>query len=211
MLSKEQVEQNRVRFLKILSEVNIEGADMQGLVEYLDGGDFFNAPASTVYHCNYEGGLCYHSLNVYDNLVKLADIYCPDKYSKDTLIIIGLLHDISKTDYYEIYSINKKIYSDTGSKKDNKGRFDWFAEDGYKVKEVTERFLGGEHGFNSMVLVSRYIPLTFEESLAILHHHCNQGEAIQLKDLSAILNKYPLVTLVHSADFLSCFIVEVKR
>lgn len=208
MLTKEQIEQNKVTFLKLVSEIDVENADIQGLVDYLLNSDFFVAPASTQYHCNYEGGLCEHSLHVYDNLVKLADMYAPGKYSKNSLLITGLFHDISKTDFYEKYIMNKKVYSDSGSKHDNQGRFDWFAQEAYKVKDAEDRFLGGEHGLNSMLILTQYLPLTYEESLTIIHHHAGLGEAKQLWDLSAIMGRYSLVVLLHMADFISTFITE---
>ena len=47
------------------SLIKREGAEE--LLEYLcsNGSDFFTAPASTRFHGNYPGGLCEHSLNVY--------------------------------------------------------------------------------------------------------------------------------------------------
>lgn len=209
MLTKEQIEQNKNDYLKLISELGeIEGADTEGLANYLLSSDFFTAPASTQYHCNFEGGLCYHSLNVYKNLIKLADTYKPNAYPQASLITVALLHDLAKVDFYEKFIANKKYYHKDGSKHDNQGNFDWFAEESYKVKDAKDRFLGGEHGFNSMILANRYIPMTYEETLAILHHHVGFGESKQLFDLSAILNKYPLITLLHTADFLSTFIDE---
>ena len=208
MLNREQVENNKIKFLQLISEIDIPDADTQGLVDYLLGSDFFTAPASTQYHCNWEGGLCYHSLNVYETLSELADRYVPGKYSKSSLIVVGLLHDLAKVNFYEKFIMNKKVYTPNGSKHDNQGNFDWFAEEAYKVKDANDRFLGGEHGFNSMIIANRYIPMTYEETLAVLHHHAGLGESKQLFDLSAIMNKYALVPLLHMADFLSTFIKE---
>lgn len=209
MLTKEQIEQNKNEYLRLISLLGeIDGADTEGLVNYLLESDFFQAPASTQYHCNFEGGLCYHSLNVYKALIQLADSYKPGTYSRATLITVALLHDLAKVNFYEKYVANKKIYNPNGSKHDNQGNFDWFAEESYKVKDAKDRFLGGEHGFNSMVIANKYIPMTYEEMLAVLHHHVGFGESKQLFDLSAILNKYPLITLLHMADFLSTFITE---
>ena len=160
-------------------------------------------------HSNYEGGLCQHSLNVYDALCNLANMYAPNKYDYSSLIVVALLHDLAKVNFYEKYIMNKKHYHPAGTKHDNQGNFDWIAEEAFKVRDAKERFLGGEHGFNSMIIANRYIPMTYEETLAILHHHCGQGESKQLTDLSAILNKYPLITLLHMADFMSTFITEV--
>ena len=209
MLTAEQIEINKSRYLQLISTIEIEGADTQGLVDYLLTSDFFTAPASTLYHSNYEGGLCQHSLNVYDALCNLANMYAPNKYDYSSLIVVALLHDLAKVNFYEKYIMNKKHYHPAGTKHDNQGNFDWIAEEAFKVRDAKERFLGGEHGFNSMIIANRYIPMTYEETLAILHHHCGQGESKQLTDLSAILNKYPLITLLHMADFISTFITEV--
>lgn len=211
MLNKNQIEQNRAEFLKLLAEVNIEGARIQELVEFLDNGDFFTAPASTMYHNNYEGGLCEHSLNVYRNLVNLYELYKPNlpyTYDPSTLIVMGLLHDISKTNFYESYIMNKKIYSEKGSKSDNQGKFDWFAEQAYKTKDAHSRFLAGTHEENSMILVAKYIPLMEEEMVALLNHHGGIGNNNANYDLSAISNRYPLLPLLHAADYLSTFINE---
>lgn len=210
MLTPEQIEKNKIDFLKLIAEIDIEGADTQGLVDFLDCSDFFTAPASTQYHANYKGGLCEHSLNVYHNLVMLYNQYKDyvPEYDKNSLLVVGLLHDISKTNYYEMYVANKKIYSEKGTKHDNMGKFDWFAEEAFKVKDAHERFIGGTHGFNSMMLVGRYIPLMYEESVAILNHHAGMDDKNATYDLSAILNKYPLATLLHLADMASCYLIE---
>lgn len=210
MLTAEQIEQNKNEFIYLLSTIQIPGADIKGLVEYLLASDFFEAPASTLYHCNYAGGLCYHSLNVYKTLLDLTNLYVPGKYDKSTLIAVALLHDISKVNFYEKTIVNKKIYNEQGSKKDNLGKYEWVAEEAYKVKPAEERFLAGSHEENSMLIASRFIPFNMEEIVAIMHHHCNSNDGNQLYDLSAILNKYPLLTLLHSADFLSCFLKEAN-
>ena len=208
MLSNEQIEANKKQFLDLISSITIEGAYLEELIKFLQESDFFTAPASTQYHCNYTGGLCEHSLNVYNNLVKLANDYMPNTYTEDTLKVVGLLHDISKVNFYEIYVMNKKIYNEKGTKHDNQGKFDWFAQEAFKVKESHNRFLAGTHEENSMLLVSQYIPLNLEESVAILNHHSGLGNPNQNYDMSAILNRYPLLTLLHSADYLSTFINE---
>ena len=208
MLTKEQIEENKNTFLQLISKVNIPGADIKGLVDYLLANDFFTAPASTVYHCNYDGGLCYHSLNVYYTIKDLAALYTPGKYSDDTLIAVALLHDVSKVNFYEKTIVNKKVYNEQGTKHDNIGKFEWVAEEAYKVKPAEDRFLAGSHEENSMLIAGRFIPFTMEEIVAIMHHHCNSNDGNQLYDLSAILNKYPLLGLLHMADFISCFLKE---
>lgn len=208
MITNEQIEQNRMDFLKLISEIDIPNADTQGLVEYLDSTDFFDAPASTQFHCAYKGGLCQHSLNVYHRLVELANTYAPGMYDDNTLKVVSLFHDISKTNFYEPFVINKKIYNEKGTKSDNMGRFDWFAEDAYKIKDAKDRFLAATHGTNSFLILSRYIPLMDEEIIAIINHHAGMDDKTTNFDLTPIFNKYPLATLLHMADFLACYIDE---
>ena len=63
----DRVTENKNRFMEIYkTHINREGADR--LLTYLEKSDFFTAPSSTRFHCSYEGGLCEHSLNVYDCL-----------------------------------------------------------------------------------------------------------------------------------------------
>lgn len=212
VISPEQKEQNKATFISFLRQINIEGACIDELIDYLTNSDFFDAPASTKYHNSIAGGLCDHCLNVHRNILKFYEeahrVNPKIEYSMDTLIVVSLLHDLSKINFYEAYIQNKKIYSDQGTKHDNMGKFDWFAEEAYKVKEDTERMLGGDHGFNSMMLVNRFIPLTYEESVAILNHHCGFDNNFVNRELSSILNRYPLVTLLHMADWFSTYIDE---
>lgn len=208
MLTNEQIEQNRMDFLQLISEINIPGANTQELVEFLDGADFFDAPASTQFHCAYRGGLCQHSLNVYRHIVELANMYTPGCYDDNTLKVVALFHDISKTNFYEPFVVNKKIYNEHGSKSDNMGRFDWFAEDAYKIKDAKDRYLASNHGTNSFLILSRYIPLMDEEIIAIINHHAGMDDKSTNFDLTPIFNKYPLATLLHMADFLSCYVDE---
>ena len=44
-------------------------------METIEQSDFYIAPASTMYHGNYEGGLCDHSVHVFEELSNLNDYY----------------------------------------------------------------------------------------------------------------------------------------
>lgn len=211
MLSKEQIEKNKVEFLNLIQKIDIPGSDIQGLVDYIMASDFFTAPASTNYHNNFEGGLCDHSLNVFRCLKTLADTFKPNEYDESSIIAVSLLHDISKINFYEKYIMNKKIYSDKGTKHDNQGNFDWFAEEAYKVKDNTERFLAGEHGVNSLLIAARFIPFNLEESSAIINHHFISDTGSTIKDITPIYNKYGLAALLHLADMASVYLIENKK
>ena len=86
------------RFYEIVKYIKREGID--DLTAWLESTDFFVAPASTVYHQNYEGGLLEHSLNVYDNLVKLCEFYNVE-YTQEEIAIVALFHDLCKINTFE--------------------------------------------------------------------------------------------------------------
>ena len=88
-------------FLKLLRTVNREG--IEDIIHFLEKSDFFKAPASTRFHGDHEGGLVEHSLKVYEILKhkvehNIKGITVPE----ESIIIIGLLHDICKTNFYKV-------------------------------------------------------------------------------------------------------------
>lgn len=196
-------------FCKLLREVDRENANIESLIAKLEASDFFTAPASSKYHNSCRGGLVDHSLNVYRNLSMLVQRKgFEDVISKDSIIICGLLHDLSKMNYYEPTARNKKVYSDMGSKSDELGRFDWVSEMGWATKDKNDRFLFGNHEETAEFMVRRFIPLKVEESVAILNHHGGMGWDSTKTDISALYAKYPLACLLHLADILSTYVDE---
>lgn len=224
-LTKEQIQSNKDKFISLIMSIHREGANLEGLVKKLESSDFFYAPASAQYHCCYEGGLCEHSLNVYEQLVKIIESECTVAFSDDTgttylyektntifdsesLKIVGLLHDFSKMNFYEPTVFNKKVYSETGSKFDEQGKYDWVSQKSYKVKDRDERFLFGTHGQNSEYMTGSYIPLKLEESVAIIWHMGGMDNQNAVAEVSNIYNKYPLAAMIHLADMLATYIDE---
>jgi len=201
------LEANKNRFIEILSSVNRKGVDK--MIEYLEDSDFFIAPASTKYHCNFLGGLCKHSLNVYDNIVALNNLYNLN-INADSLVLVSLLHDVSKVNFYEEYFQNKKLYSPQGSKYDEGGRYDWVSVKSYKIKEPELRMVSGEHGFNSYMIIKNYINLSDEEITAIVNHHLGMDNGYCFKDMNEVCDRYPIVTLLHLADMCSVYFTENK-
>lgn len=229
MLTEEQIKQNKDKFIELVKSISVEGADINGLISFLEGSDFFVAPASTQYHGSYVGGLCQHSLNVYSNLLKIVDTFALNKtviksvtedgieveenivkrkYSEDTLKIIGLLHDLSKVNFYERYFQNKKIYSLEGKKSDEGGKFDWVTVESYKIIEPKDRMIAGSKGMNSFLLVSRFIPLNHEELVSIVNQYAGTDKIENTEDLHCILNKYNLVVYLHMADLVDTYNME---
>ena len=226
----EMVEANKQEFINILKKAlsNRKGANVDGLINKLLSSDFFVAPASTKYHGAYRGGLVDHCLNVYHNAMSLArnkhlineeleNVVIPEgepniqaPINSDSIAIVTLLHDMSKMNYYKINYFNKKVYCESGSKHDENGKFDWVSVPGYQTIPQEDRFLYGSHEETSEFMLRQFVPLTYEESTAILHHHFALSFD-SIKDVGVvgnIYNRYPLAVLLHVADTISAYIDE---
>ena len=181
MLTKEQIEQNKQTFIDLIRSIERD-FDKDKLINWLENSDFFYAPASTRYHSNFEGGLCAHSLSVYYSLEALCNTFASEskyveledgskkeeitcKYDKDSIIIVSLLHDISKANFYEKYTRNVKNES-TGK---------WESVEEYRVIDSKNRFIFGNHEETSEFMVRSFLSLKLEESVAILHHMGGSG------------------------------------
>ena len=237
-LSDDEIQKNREEFIKILSNAidKREGANAEALIKKLDKNEFFTAPASTRYHNSFKGGLCEHCLNVYYNAMSIAknkhilaiheqfpivdsegketgeyeDRVVEGYIEADSIAIVSLLHDMSKIGYYRVAYKNKKVYCEHGTKRDKGGRFDWVAIEGYETVPQEERFLYGSHEETAEFMVRQFIPLTYDESIAILHHHFGMSFD-SIKDIGTVANlynRYQLASLLHVADTVSTYIDE---
>lgn len=207
--TNEEIKSMEEEFKSLLRKINRPNANIEGLIEKLENSDFFYAPASSKYHNSCFGGLVNHSLNVYNNLTSLVKMKKLENIiSEESIIICALLHDMSKLNFYEQTSRNKKFYHPDGLKKDELGYFDWVAERGWSVKPDNKRFLYGSHEETSEFMVRCYIPLTLEESIAILHHHSGMSNDSTVKNLGSIYSRFPIANLLHVADMLATFTDE---
>lgn len=195
------ISKNKAQFIELL-ETNVKRDGIKDLIRNLESSDFFTAPASTQYHSAVPGGLCQHSLNVYNRLIKdlKSDFISLEKcpFSLETLAIVALLHDLSKMNYYETSERNTK---------DEKGN--WIKVPYIKVRD--DAFLFGTHSVNSFYQASFFICLTHEENIAILHHMGGKDYSDSINDsalTSKIFNQYPLALYLHIADIEATFIDE---
>lgn len=189
-MDKEKQKKLSDDFVKLLRTTNRDG--IEDLIRYLqDETDFFSAPASTKYHGAYEGGLLEHSMNVCAelNLDPQSRIYSPE-----STIIVSLLHDICKANYYGKETRNVKVNGE------------WVQKEVYTYQD--ELPLG--HGEKSLYLVSKFIKLTDEEAAAIRWHMGGFDSAFRGGDrgLNIAFEKYPLAVLLHLADMKATYIVE---
>lgn len=204
------IETNKETFCTFLKQIRRDGARIDDLIKKLENSDFFYAPASTKYHNSVRGGLCDHSLNVYYNLRSLVkNKHLESVISEETILICGLLHDISKINVYEESIRNKKVYHELGKKYDNLGNFDWVSEKTYQMKDIKDRFIYGNHEETSEYMIRKYIPLKLEESVAILTHHGSLSyDSVSIESVSQKYERYPLACLLHVADMISTYIDE---
>lgn len=161
---------NKEKYISILSKV----PNTERLIEWLCTTDFFTAPASTKYHNSFEGGLVAHSLEVYTELTTSKNA---KMFSSESLIKVALLHDICKANFYTVDYRNAKIDGQ------------WERVPFYAVKDD---FPYG-HGEKSVLLASRFIELTDEETMAIRWHMGAFDEAVKGGfNLSQVYEEYPL-------------------
>lgn len=210
-LKREELELLKTKYLHLIDSLTRDGVDKQGLIDYLYSVNFFEAPYSSQYSGSYKGGLLKHSLDTYENLVKIYKTFggtiLPENAGDptDTFIILGLLHDIGKADLYEEYFANKKIYSQFGNKSDENGKFSWVSVPAYKIKDSNSRFILGTSEENSLYLIQNFVPLYKEETAAILN--CKGGRDQSATDCTFMtaFTKYTLALYLFMADSKATF------
>ena len=211
-----EIQNNNIeRFEKLMERVQREGKDK--LMSYIrEKSDFYTAPASTKYHLSCEGGLLQHSLNVYDCLVaKKESPIWKDVLAtvpEESLIIMSLLHDICKTNFYVKTTRNQKTYDPEKVaaagfrqvKRDDMGEFVWETVPGYDVDDKLP--LG--HGEKSVFIINWFMRLSMTEMFAIRWHMGFSGDQSQYRELGAAMEKVPVVLALYEADLEASKILE---
>lgn len=203
-----EIQNNKETFIDLCHK-NIQRDGINNLLLYLEEkSDFYTAPSSTSFHLNEDGGLCKHSLNVFDTLCKLythvALPHINDKtspftkeISMESLAIVSLFHDLCKIKTYH----KKEKF-----KKDENGH--WIKYHGYEIKDD---FPFG-HGEKSVIMINWFMHLTSEEMLAIRWHmgmyDIGENGSQQRYAFYSASDKYLLVSLLQAADFLSSKLAE---
>ena len=197
---------NIERFEELLTATGREG--VAELLSFIRKSDFYTAPASTRFHSCHGGGLLEHTLLVFDCLIEKTKSgvwkKALDEIDTGSLAIAALLHDICKTYFYCTEYRNKKVYSDSGSKSDSNGRFDWESVPSYMVNDKMP--LG--HGDKSIIMISKYIELTKSEMYAIRWHMGFSEPKESWNALSSSIRMHPLVLALHEADLEATYLLE---
>ena len=189
------------RFIQVYNEnIKREGADK--LLEYLlsSSSDFFVAPASARYHSSFEGGLCEHSLNVFNCLVGYleSDHVKNDlklSYSMESIAIVSLLHDLCKINVY------KKGFRNVKEENGVWKRVDTF--------EYDDPMPYG-HGEKSVYMISPFMKLTREEAFAI-RYHMGYSSTEDPRNISAAFEMFPLAFALSVADSEATYFVEANH
>ena len=211
MLEEQDILQNKEDFINLLRSIKREGMETEKLITKLENSDFFYAPASTQFHNSFRGGLCDHCLNVCSNMLRLVEMNAEIlginvEEVRDSILIVSLLHDISKMNTYEVGVKNEKVYFAGGKKSDELGNFDWISKKVYKLRD--DRFVYGSHEATSEYMIRQFIPLTLEESIAIIHHMGSMSWDSAKDNIGEVFNKYWLALLLYQADMMSSYINE---
>lgn len=191
---------NKERFINIYKTyIHREGSEK--LLEFLlsKNSDFFDAPASARFHGNYDGGLCEHSLNVYDCLKdylsreRTKEIYHLN-YNDESIAIVALLHDLCKINCYKKGTRNVK---ENGQ---------WIQVPTYEFKDT----MPYGHGEKSVYMISGYMRLTREEAFAIRYHMGFSGSE-DSRNVGAAFEMFPLAFALSTADMEATYFIEGKK
>lgn len=208
------IQKAKDEFSMIYDRIERDGA--MALYDWMENEtDFFVAPASSKYHLCEPGGLCQHSINVYNRLKMFLDCEYGknNPYSEETIAIVSLLHDLCKTGFYEMDWKNQKNYDSEvvrnappkERKSDNRGEFIWESVPTYTIRE---QFIYG-HGEKSVYLVRNYMNLTDEEAQAIRFHMGSFTEADK-NNVGKVYAQSPLAFYLNMADGAATFLDEPR-
>ena len=181
-------------FESLLLSTHREGIDK--LIDYLKlKTDFFSAPASTRFHSSCPGGLLQHSMNVYKMLKAKSqtETWKSTLSREDTIIIVSLLHDICKANFYAVEMRNRKN------------------EDGvweqYPFYIIDDKNPYG-HGEKSVMMIMEFMKLTAEEKYAIRWHMGFSEPKENYNALGKAMEYYPIVVALHEADLEATYLLE---
>lgn len=182
------------KFIELLRSTNREG--MEELINFIvEKTDFFTAPASTRFHGCHEGGLLEHSMKVYEILDYKVKNNVIDLYAgADTIIIVALLHDLCKANFYKVDYRNAK-----------NARGEWEKVPYYTIDDT----IPYGHGEKSVMMLTEYIKLTPEEKYCIRWHMGFSEPKELYNTLGAAYKKYPLALMVNEADLEASYFFDL--
>lgn len=185
-----EVVMKRYNTIKKVITNNLDSERKEGfinLMNYLENEtDWLTSPASTKYHCSYEGGLVDHSVSVAETILKMTKLLAPE-IPYVSAVLVGLLHDIGKAGQYIMKppTVKQQQYGYPGSIAFNND------------------LVYMEHESRSLKIISKFMELTDEEWGAIEYH--NQP----WNGTSSAFRSNKLMTLLQNSDYWSTVYLEV--
>ena len=160
-------------------------------IKWLEGTDFYTAPASTKYHDSEPSGLLRHTLKVVSGVINLTTIDPFRSINVPEAILAAIAHDWCKINFYESFLRNVKN-EDTGV---------WEQVPSYRHKPSEYPF---GHGVTSLYIAEKLFKLSLEQALAIRWHmDIYDVSDYEKSDLFDAKEKYPMVRLLQMADQLA--------
>ena len=114
--------------------------------------------------------------------------------SDDTLIIIALLHDICKVNFYKVDYRNAK-----------NERGEWEKVPYYTVDDT----IPYGHGEKSVMMITEYMKLTVEEKYCIRWHMGFTEPKEAYNTLGQAFKKFPLALILHEADLEATYFYNI--
>lgn len=156
----------------------------------LERNGFYDAWASTSFHCNFENGLVEHTLNVMKYALKLADTFNSD-VSRESIVLCAGAHDVGKA---YVYYVDNTLKSGKLS--------------GTKPKKINPSLMIKNHAMRSLNITSRFFDLSESEKVCILSH----DGFFENANREYMLGLDELLYIVHSADlYVARFVEPVKN
>lgn len=180
------VEYNKQRFIALLKTTNRAGVEK--IISFLEKTDFFEAPASTKYHDNYKGGLCAHSLKVYEIFEILHQAFKLD-ININSIILTSLLHDICKINCYIKDKKNVKVGQN------------WVQEDYWKFDDKNP--IG--HGHKSVIILLKEGLSLNDFEINSIVTHMNGYDKSDLFNSSDVYKIDDKTSWLHVADFIATY------
>lgn len=180
---------NKERFINIVrTYVKRDGVDEW--LQDLEENGFYDAWASTTFHCNYKGGLVEHTLNVITYALKLADTF-NSNVSRESIVLCSAGHDNGKAYGYYVDNLLKSGKTS-----------------GSKPKKINSKLMIKSHAMRSLNIMSKFFNLTESEKVCILSHdgwyeNTNREYMLALDEL---------LYIIHSSDlYVARFMEPVKN
>lgn len=166
----------------------VEGTRLAYIQHALKKMGYFVAPAAKKHHGAVAGGLFAHSTEVTMQLNNLKERLNLKFEQPDSVLVIGLLHDICKTQQYDLIADEKQ-------------------ECGYRIEYKNTLIPGhGEaslHILNMLEIENPQFWMTEEERMCIRFHMGAFADKEEWNYYSRAVQQYPNVLYTHTADMIA--------